>query len=114
MTFADPVKPAASQHKDVCVDQNVSSAVDMASKDTCFIKRETPRSNLVNPTEHRSLKVRIKVGLGLLTPSSSTSNNVEDSGGTPNESRDVLFNSPGGILGVSLIMFIILLFRDCC
>ncbi|XP_076928959.1 cysteine-tryptophan domain-containing zinc finger protein 7-like [Bidens hawaiensis] len=106
VTFADPVKPAASQHKDVCVDQNVSSADDTASKDTCFIKRETPRSNLVNPTEHRSLKVRIKVGLGLLTPSSSTGNNVEDSGGPPNESRDALFNSPGGILGDMTSIFV--------
>ncbi|XP_076907512.1 cysteine-tryptophan domain-containing zinc finger protein 3-like [Bidens hawaiensis] len=78
----------------------------MASKDTCFIKRETPRSNLVNPTEQRSLKVRIKVGLGLLTPSSSTANNVEDSGGPPIESHDVLFNSPGGILGDMTSIFV--------
>ncbi|XP_076943545.1 cysteine-tryptophan domain-containing zinc finger protein 3-like isoform X2 [Bidens hawaiensis] len=106
VTFADPIKPAASQHKDVFVDQNVSSADNMASKDTCFIKRETPRSNLVNPTEQRSLKVRIKVGLGLLTPSSSTGNNVEDSGGPPIESRDVLFNSPSGILGDMTSIFV--------
>ncbi|KVH91484.1 uncharacterized protein LOC112528978 [Cynara cardunculus var. scolymus] len=104
-----PVRPAAA-------------ADDFASKDTssllvsigatCLSKNETIASNVVNPTEQRSLKVRIKVGsdksarkniaiysgLGLLSPSFSTGNNPEDSGGQPTESHDITPNSPGSIL----------------
>ncbi|KAI3703682.1 hypothetical protein L1987_73875 [Smallanthus sonchifolius] len=123
----DPVKPAATHHRDVFVDQNVLSANDMASKDTsllhgdtCFSKRETTTSKSINPTEQRSLKVRIKVGydksaikkdeiysgLGLLTPSSSTGKNPEESGGPPIESHDFPFDSPDYILGDMTSIFV--------
>ncbi|KAI3756062.1 hypothetical protein L1987_55875 [Smallanthus sonchifolius] len=119
VTLVDPVKPASLHHKDVYVDQNVPSVDDMANKDASLLhgetflsKKETTTSKLVNPTEQRSLKVRIKVGsynpaikndeiyggLGLLTSSSSTSNNTEDSGDPPIESHDIPLDSPSSIL----------------
>ncbi|MFS7928595.1 putative transcription factor & chromatin remodeling CW-Zn family [Helianthus anomalus] len=112
---------------DVSDDQNVSSADVIASKDTslshgetCFNKKKTATNKSVNPTEQRSLKVRIKVGydksslkideiysgLGLLTPSSSTGNNTEVGGGLPVGSRDTPFASPAGILGDMTSIFV--------
>ncbi|KAK9077719.1 hypothetical protein SSX86_006056 [Deinandra increscens subsp. villosa] len=114
VALIDPVKPAALHHKNVSVD-------DMASKDTSFLhgetfpsKNETTTNSLVTtkPTGQRSLKVRIKLGsykpaikndeiyggLGLLTTSSSTGNNPEDSGDPPIESHDICFDSPHSIL----------------
>ncbi|KAJ0802142.1 putative transcription factor & chromatin remodeling CW-Zn family [Helianthus annuus] len=121
VALVDPVKPAALHHKDVRVDQNAPSVDDVASKgtslsrgETFLSKNETPAGGLVNPTGQRSLKVRIKVGsykpaikndeiysgLGLLTPSSSMSNNTDDSSDNdpPIESHDPPFDSPRSIL----------------
>lgn len=112
VTHAEPVLPV----------RPAAAADDFASKDTsslrvsigatCLSKNETTASNLSNPTEQRSLKVRIKVGsdksarknvaiysgLGLLSPSFSTGNYPEDSGGQPTESHDITHYSPGSIL----------------
>ncbi|XP_058209244.1 cysteine-tryptophan domain-containing zinc finger protein 3-like isoform X1 [Rhododendron vialii] len=79
--------------------------------------RHEPVSNKpVNPTEHRTLKVRIKVGsdnkarknaaiysgLGLISPSSSMGNSpsLEESGGMPSECQVSLEESPDNILGI--------------
>ncbi|KAK9065571.1 hypothetical protein SSX86_014972 [Deinandra increscens subsp. villosa] len=117
VTCADHVEPAASHNRDVFLDQNVVSAVSHGK--TCSIKKETTKGNSVNPTEQRSLKVRIKVGyhksaikkdeiysgLGLLSPSSSMGNNPEVSGG-PTESHDIPCGSPDGILGDMTSIFV--------
>ncbi|KAK1417898.1 hypothetical protein QVD17_27033 [Tagetes erecta] len=124
---ADPVKPATSHRRDVFVDHTVLSGDAMANKDTsslqgetCAFKKENVSNSSVNPTEQRSLKVRIKVsydkpavtkdklysGLGLLSPSSSTGNNPESSGGPPIESHDIPFDSPGSILSYMTSIFI--------
>lgn len=80
--------------------------------------RHEPVSNKpVNLTEHRTLKVRIKVGsdnkarknaaiysgLGLISPSSSMGNSpsLEESGGMPSECQVALEESPNSILGVN-------------
>ncbi|KAL8195772.1 hypothetical protein R6Q57_025525 [Mikania cordata] len=119
VTLVEPAKPAALHHKDVFMVQNVLSVDGIAQKDASLLhgetrlpKNETTTSNSVNPTEQRSLKVRIKVrsynpaikkheiygGLGLLTPSSSTSNNPEDSGDSLIKSHDISFDSLSSIL----------------
>ncbi|XP_071727338.1 cysteine-tryptophan domain-containing zinc finger protein 7-like [Rutidosis leptorrhynchoides] len=95
VTPSGNVRPmTALNNRNVSGDQNALSA----SKD---LKKS---ENITNPCEKRSLKVRIKVGfenlakkkvevcssLGLISPSSSRSNNPDDSGGPPIESPSSL------------------------
>ncbi|KAI3804649.1 hypothetical protein L1987_26352 [Smallanthus sonchifolius] len=118
VTLVDPVKLAALHHKDV--DDMASKDASLLHGETFLSKKETTTSNLVNPTEQRSLKVRIKVGsynpaikndeiyggLGLLTSSSSTSNNTEDSGDPLIESHDTPLDSPSSILHYMSSIFV--------
>lgn len=104
------IRPAVvSHHKDVVPSQNTLPVDVSASKNAS--KNEATTSSVANPSEQSSLRLRIKVGsdnpirknneiysgLGLLSPSSSTGNDSEDSGGSPIE-------SPGCVLRVSLII----------
>lgn len=92
-------------------------------------KHELSSSKPVNPPDQRTLKVRIKVGsdntaqknaaiysgLGLISPSSSTGNSHEESGGVPFESQYLPGESPSCILQVSFFLCfqIIILLLHC-
>ncbi|XP_052189696.1 cysteine-tryptophan domain-containing zinc finger protein 7-like isoform X2 [Diospyros lotus] len=76
-------------------------------------KHESVSNKLVNSTDQRTLKVRIKVGsdiarknaaiysgLGLISPSSSTGNSPEESGEMPSDCKETPNESPGHILEI--------------
>ncbi|KAL2534625.1 CW-type domain-containing protein [Abeliophyllum distichum] len=80
--------------------------------ESCPIKPGFPSSKSDNQTDQRKLKVRIKVGsdrttqknvaiysgLGLISPSSSAGNSLEESGGIPCEPHEIPDESPTRIL----------------
>lgn len=91
-------------------------------------KHEPFSTKSVNPTDQKTLRVRIKMGsdnaarknaaiycgLGLISPSSSTGHSPDESGGEPLESQENPDESPASILQVSfylcfhIIMFLLL------
>lgn len=112
----------ASRSIHLLLDPKVASANVSATKNSCMLplqvaenfplKHNPCASKLVNSSDQRSLKVRIKVGsgntarkntaiysgLGLISPSSSAENSPEESGRMPTESPGTLCESPGSIL----------------
>ncbi len=92
----------------------------------CSLKNETSnRTN--NPTDHRTLKVRIKMssdnmarknaiysGLGLDdSPSSSSGNSPEESGGVPPVTQESVKESPTNIIQVMTILYFLSLMFLC-
>lgn len=92
-----------------------TSSLCVSKKETFLSKHETTTSNSANPSEQRSLKVRIKVGsdkstrknaaiysgLGLSSPSSSMGNDLEENDDLATEFHGVInipLDSPGTIL----------------
>ncbi|KAF8401520.1 hypothetical protein HHK36_012460 [Tetracentron sinense] len=110
----------------------------LVKRDTCWSsaqgaaeltpKRE-PVNKLVNPTDQKTLKVRIKVGtdntsarknaeiysgLGLdISPSSSLEDSPMESGGMSPESRETLDESPTSIIQVIFLLLLLLLLSVC-
>lgn len=109
-------------------DPKVASADGLVKTDSCLLpaevgamvppKHEPSLTKSVNPTDQKTLRVRIKmgpdnaaqknaaiyIGLGLTSPSSSMGHSPKESGGEPFESQDTLDESPASILQVTFYL----------